>query len=237
MHVEFSEMGLIIFARFPRSGEVKTRLAETIGSDAAIEFYRLCAEHMFEESGNISSQVDRFVFYSGGNERDEIEEWVGPQFRLDVQTGADLGERMENAFRSVFSRGVRKAVLVGTDVPDLSASVIDDAVRSLDSCDIVIGPCHDGGYYLLGMRELHKGLFADIPWSTEAVLEKTLDEADLLGLAVHLLPTLADIDTVQDLRSWLEADTTHKGNPVRASARYLLVSGNVAPVPDEGEQP
>jgi rSAM/selenodomain-associated transferase 1 len=235
---EHSGRALLLFARFPRPGAVKTRLAETIGHEAAKEFYRLCAEHVFDQSAILSCSVDRFVFYSDANERDEMETWVGPHFRLEAQTGADLGERMGNAFRSVFSRGVRKAVLVGTDVPDLSASIIDDAIRSLDSYDVVIGPCHDGGYYLVGMKELHHEIFVDIPWSTDAVLERTQERINSLGLTLNLLPTLADIDTAEDLRSWIEANVTQKGNPVRASARCLLASsGTVGRFTDEGESP
>jgi rSAM/selenodomain-associated transferase 1 len=221
MSSESGRVGLIIFARFPRVGEVKTRLARTIGSEAATDFYRLCAEHVFHESGIINCDVDRFLFYSDGTDENQVREWVGSDFQLEAQTGDDLGERMKNAFRWIFERGAPKAIIIGTDVPDLSAGIIQAAIAALDSCDVVIGPCQDGGYYLLGINEPHTELFTGIPWSTDAVLEKTLDKAGALHLVVKQLPVLADIDTEADLRCWLEADSTDKGNPIRAFIRDL----------------
>ena len=237
MNTKVSGVALIIFVRFPRSGVVKTRLAVTIGRQAATEFYRLCAEHILRESGRLSGKVDRLVFYSDGTDRNEMQGWVGLQFQLNAQTGGDLGKRMEHAFHSVFRRGVRKAIILGTDVPDLSAGIIDDTISALDSCDIVIGPCQDGGYYLLGMKELHKELFTDVPWSTDKVLKRTLDTVKALGLTLHQLPTLADIDTEEDLRRWFEANTTDKGHPVRAFVRSLDMSGTVRRFRDGGESP
>jgi rSAM/selenodomain-associated transferase 1 len=221
MSADLSGVALIIFARFPRRGEVKTRLAETIGSEAAAVFYRLCAEHVFGEIEDLSREVRRFLFYSDRSDENEMQEWAGPQFQLEAQVGTDLGERMENAFRSVFGRGARKAIIIGTDVPDLSAAIIDDAIGALDLCDVVIGPCQDGGYYLLGMKELHTGLFTDIPWSTDEVLEKTLGKVSALHLGIGQLPILADIDTEDDLRHWFEAGSTDDGSPIRASVRSL----------------
>jgi rSAM/selenodomain-associated transferase 1 len=238
MNADSCGVALILFARFPRPGAVKTRLAATIGNEAAAGFYRLCVEHIVNESADLSHDVDRFVFCAERNELREMQEWVGQHFEFEVQVGADLGERMENAFSLLFSHGAQKAILVGTDVPDLSAHIMDDAVNGLDTCDVVIGPCQDGGYYLLGIKELHEELFKDIPWSTGEVFDRTLDKVAALGLTLRHLPTLADIDTEEELRRWFESSRTGPNDPVRAFVAGLDISEQaVGSLEEGGESP
>jgi rSAM/selenodomain-associated transferase 1 len=212
---------LVVFARYPRRGEVKTRLASTIGREAAAEFYKLCAERVLRETEKLSKDVELFLFYADGTNELEIREWIGERFRLAPQIGADLGARMGNAFESVFSHGAQKAIIVGTDVPDLTADVIEDAFNALGSHELVVGPCEDGGYYLLGMKEVHGELFAGIPWSTDQVLETTLAAVRNKGLTVHVLQTLADVDTEEDLKRWVASGASSEANPVRVFARSL----------------
>jgi uncharacterized protein len=96
----------------------------------------------------------------------------------------------------------RRVVVIGTDIPDLGPKELEEAYRALDSSDVVVGPAADGGYYLLGTSTLIPALFEDIPWSTHEVFARTMRNAALLGLSVHLLDTLSDIDTPQDLLAW-----------------------------------
>lgn len=113
--------------------------------------------------------------------------------------GADLGERMSNAFEIVLGNDSGKAVIIGSDCPEMSTEVLEEAFRALDASDVVLGPATDGGYYLLGMRRFVPELFRDKQWSTPSVLTDTLSDAQRLGLSVRLLPALSDLDDEADL--------------------------------------
>jgi rSAM/selenodomain-associated transferase 2/rSAM/selenodomain-associated transferase 1 len=221
---KYPEMSLIIFARFPSPGKVKTRLASDIGDELAAEFYKSCAEHVFRESAKSSERVQRYLFYSDAHDSKEIQHWAGTQFNFVAQVGGDIGRRLEHAFGTVFEHGAKKAIVLATDVPGLSAHIIDEAFQALDSSDVVLGPCPDGGYYLLGIKRLYKELFADIPWSTNQVLNKTLHVMTKLGLTLRLLPALADIDTEADLRQWHEEVSTPDHHPIHDLVRSLDLS-------------
>jgi rSAM/selenodomain-associated transferase 1 len=199
---EQNRQSLIIFVRSPSDKQVKSRLAATLGGGFASDFYRLCAEHVIQETGRMQSGVQRYIFYASREER-AVRRWLGHQFCFVAQSGGELGDRIEHAFGTVFSHGSEKAVIVATDVPDLTHDIMDKAIKALDSCDLVIGPSHDGGYYLLGMKKLHRELFEDIPWSTERVYSETLLRVKAQGLSSQILPSLRDIDTEDDLRQWL----------------------------------
>jgi rSAM/selenodomain-associated transferase 1 len=139
------------------------------------------------------------------------------------QVEGDLGTRIEAAFNYVFRQGARKAVIVASDVPDLSAEIIEKAISALIGNDIVIGPTNDGGYYLLGMNRLHSDLFRDVTWSTTKVYDETLSIVEYLGLKVHCLRALDDIDTEEDLHRWLDA-SSKEGNPVRRAMQNIATT-------------
>lgn len=219
-NLRIGHTSLIIFARFPRPGIAKTRIAKSLGTDLAIAFYRLFAEHTFRESSKLSDQVQRCVFYSERNDEHEIKQWAGSQFRFASQTQGNLGKRIENAFKTVFKEGARKVIIIASDVPDLSARIINYAILKLDEYDVVIGPCNDGGYYLLGMTKPHPQMFDNVLWSTKWVCEQTVRNAEQLRLDVYRLPNLADIDTEEDLRIWLKT-ATDNCHPVLEYARTI----------------
>jgi len=150
--------------------------------------------------------IIRYVFYADKTDEFEIRSWAGPGFHFIVQKGEDLGQRLQNAFCTVFNNGTQKAVAVASDVPDLSAGIMNESIKALDRSDVVIGPCYDGGYYLLGMSRLQSELFDGISWSTEQVYRQTLAATMINGLTVHKLQTLIDIDTVADIRRWSLTD-------------------------------
>ena len=220
----YSGMSLIIFARFPSPGKVKTRLAKDLGDEPAAEFYKLCAEHVFSESTKLSERVQRYLFYSDADDSEEMKHWVGTQFNFLAQVGRDIGGRLEHAFGTVFEHGAEKAIALATDVPGLNAAIIEEAFQALRFSDVVLGPCLDGGYYLIGMKRLHRELFTDIPWSTNQVLNKTLQAVRNLGLTVRLLPALQDIDTEDDLRHWREDVSTPGHYPIHKLVRNLDLS-------------
>jgi rSAM/selenodomain-associated transferase 1 len=187
---ENDKAALVVLARLPRPGRVKSRLAATLGEEAAMEVYRLCAEQLFGASERLPRQVARYLFYADPEDRAQVQQWAGRGFYY--------------ALRTVFAEGARKAVIVGSDVPDLSAAVIEEAFALLDRYPLVIGPDEGGGYYLLGMKMLYADLFERrVAWGTERVLAQTLRIMQLLELTPAFLPRLIDVDTAGDLRRWL----------------------------------
>ena len=212
MSQNFKDTALIVFVRLPVPGKVKSRLSESLGPRAAAAFYRECAEKLFRECALIASGAQLFIFYCDRQDKAAVERWAGPGFRFSPQRGHGLGRRLENALGEVFGSGAARAVVMASDVPDLSAGLITDAINGLVDYNIVLGPSLDGGYYLLGMSKLHRELFRGISWSTDRVLSQTLDAAGRLGMSVKMMPQLRDIDTVKDLREWME--TAASNNPV-----------------------
>ncbi len=194
---------VLIMVRYPVAGKAKTRLAAAMGPDKAAQFYRICARQILLELGSLPTQVNKYIFFTDSGDSQNVEKWAGPGFKFKAQAGEDLGERLINAFKEVFSEGAGKAVIIASDVPDISTDIIIRAMEALDFCDIVLGPSHDGGYYLLGMNRPHQEIFRDIPWSSPKVTEKTLARAGEMGLTACLLPTLIDIDNFEDFKMWL----------------------------------
>ena len=186
---------LIIFIKNPVLGKVKTRLAATVGDVKAFEVYKYLLNHTQKIA--LLIDADKFLFYADFLNRED--EWPHDRFIKHQQKGNDLGERMYNAFENTFLNKYQKVIIIGSDCFDLSASVIEDAYEFLNYSDIVIGPAKDGGYYLLGMKNLHQCLFRNISWSTSEVLKQTLSICKSQHLKYSLLPTLTDIDTENDL--------------------------------------
>jgi rSAM/selenodomain-associated transferase 1 len=198
--------GLIIFVKNPEPGKVKTRLARSIGAEAALAVYKRLLQH----TKDITSKVDarRVMFYSSWI--DDQDGWERPKYEKRVQSGTDLGERMANAFSLVLN-GVDQAVIIGSDCLELTAGIIDQAFAALERFDAVIGPARDGGYYLLGIKQFHPELFDGKEWSTSTVFQDTAADLRVLGLSYEALPVLSDIDDVDDLkRSPLWQMVSHK---------------------------
>jgi rSAM/selenodomain-associated transferase 1 len=213
---------LVIFIRLPRPGEVKSRLAQTLGPKRAAVFYRLCVERTARELDRVPGEVRRYLSFSDAGDKDAVRHWMGPRFRFIAQTEGDLGTRLEHGFQRLLRRVPGRAIIMASDVPDLSTGIMIDALNALDSHDLVIGPCHDGGYYLIGMKELHSALFQGISWSTDRVLGQTLTKAGERGLSVSRLATLRDIDTADDLRRWAD-DLAAVSSPILQYARTVLL--------------
>jgi rSAM/selenodomain-associated transferase 2/rSAM/selenodomain-associated transferase 1 len=202
---------LLLFVRYPEEGRVKSRLASFLGDEAAARFYRRCARNLAGQSRRLGRKARRYLCYSEQADLERLWRWLGSGFRYRPQIGEGLGQRMENAFITAFAEGAGKVIILASDTPDLTAEIIEEAIAALEEADTVIGPCHDGGYYLLGMKELHRPLFDGIPWSTDEVVARTLEAIESQGLSCRLLPTLADIDTGEDLRRWETARATTHG--------------------------
>lgn len=192
-----------MFTRYPEAGKVKIRLAKETSDQFAKDFYQLCAESIFSEI-ILLTNFDKYIFYPEKEINTMIVKWTGDKFLYAAQEGSNLGEKMYNAFKLVFSLAYQNVIIVGTDIPDLSKIIIDNALIMLDKNDAVIGPASDGGYYLLGLKKNHKDLFKNINWGTGAVFNLTMEIAKTLSLKVGILPPLIDIDKKENLDNWLE---------------------------------
>jgi len=199
-----SDSALIIFAKAPIPGQVKTRLCPPLTPDEAASLHGSVVLDMLERSRGAAS-MDRFVACAPSSDHvffRILEERHG--VRLLTQVGDDLGARMARAMADAFTLGYQRVLVIGTDLPTLPGSAFGDAVTLLTAHDLVLGPAVDGGYYLIGLRKPAPGLFAGIPWSTDRVLPMTQQKAAALGLSTALLPVRRDIDTLDDLRAVIE---------------------------------
>lgn len=195
---------LIIFVKNPVLGKVKTRLAATVGKDMALFIYQQLLEYTHLITYQLSCQ--KHVFYSHfiPTLPNECKNHI---YQKQLQTNTpDLGKRMADAFEQLLKTAT-KVLIIGSDCYQLNSNIIEQAFLQLDTHDIVLGTATDGGYYLLGMKQMHHLLFINKQWSTNTVAANTLADCENLGLSYHLLPTLSDIDTYQD---WQNKDRIDK---------------------------
>lgn len=188
-----SENALILFIRNPERGKVKTRLANKLGKDKALEIYKALLQHTREVALEVDAR--RMLFYS--EQIAQEDEWKRTHFDKYLQSGQTLGVRMHRAFELALEQS-SKAVIVGSDIAQIHPSILKAAFSELDRHDYVIGPAIDGGYYLLGMKSPNASLFQDIEWSTNTVCEETLDKIRSQGGSYKKVETLSDIDYAED---------------------------------------
>lgn len=184
---------LIIFIKNPQPGKVKTRLAATLGDGMALRIYTALLERI--RQGTEPLPVAKYLFYSDFIEKND--EWLPTHFTKKIQHSGGLGERMSSAFAEVLEQHGR-AVIVGSDVPGITPSIINEALEKLADHDFTIGGTDDGGYYLLGMNAFEPAVFEGIEWSTATVFSQTMEAIARLGKTCHQLPVLPDIDYEED---------------------------------------
>ena len=188
---------LIVFARKPELGKVKTRLAASIGKTKALEIYQklLTHTHFIAKKSNATT----FIFLT---EISKYDFWNS--FTCELQTGGSLGEKMQNAFELIFTKGYKRCVIIGSDCPELTSEIIDNAFTALEQHDAVIGGANDGGYYLLGTKKLILSVFKNKEWSTASVFENTIKDFKNEKLSYTMLPFLNDLDEEKDIpKEWL----------------------------------
>ena len=195
---------LVVLARAPELGRVKTRLAREIGEAAALQAYREVGTAVLGAVGRLGD-CDLVVAYTPADRKGPVRAWLGPAPAYEPQRGGDLGARMLGAIASRFAAGAAKVLVIGTDCPDLDPELLEAAFAQLDRSDAVLGPAADGGYYLVGMKRPIPEVFQGIPWSTPATLSATLARAAAAGISVALLEERRDIDTAADWRAWRAA--------------------------------
>jgi rSAM/selenodomain-associated transferase 1 len=190
---------LVILLKAPRPGQVKTRLGQVIGADAACAAYVRLVDQLTE---NLRHLPEVSLCYAPDDAAREIERWRQPSWDLFPQNPADLGARLISAFAREFDQGAGRVVVIGSDCPTVASHDIHAAWDALVEVDAVIGPASDGGYWLIGLCAPQPSLFTEMKWSDAHVLTETLRRADNARLSVRLLRELSDIDTVQDWEQW-----------------------------------
>ncbi len=184
---------IAIFAKFPRAGEAKTRLASALGDEGAAAVHRRLVERTLAV---VRASGLPFAVWTTGAPHAEFAAWLGTDVPLVDQGEGDLGERL--------ARVPAPAILLGADVPDLTAAHLTSAARALTAAPVVIGPARDGGYYLLGFRHEVPFLWPRMPWGSDAVLAETEARLAENGVQYRLLDELDDCDRPEDLARWPE---------------------------------
>ena len=191
---------------------MKTRLAAEIGAEAALRVYRRLAEHAVNEARAAGAHAALRIHFTPADAGDAVRGWLGGGAEYLPQADADLGGRMRAAFEAAFAAGHRRVVIIGSDLPGLTADLLREAFRLLESHPAVLGPAWDGGYYLLGLRTMVPEIFHDVAWSTDAVFDATVARLASLGITPALLPVLGDVDVAADLpdgwREWAAREGT-----------------------------
>jgi len=240
-----SELTIALFVKAPELGQVKSRLAKTIGVDFATEFYRSMGRDWFDQLTEFADrqQADIRVFYAPDSGRSTVRDWLGCDDRqLVAQGDGDLGDRMVRAFTTCFEHGSDRVLLVGSDSPDLPDEMLTQAAEALVETGAAICPTEDGGYCLVGFRRdrVLPSIFQNMVWSTETVFAETIARFQSADQPVAILPRWYDIDHAQDLdRFW----QLNRQNPALKRSvttlekiRQPIALSVIMPVLNEGER-
>jgi len=202
-----SKNQLIIFSRFPSPGKAKTRLIPHLGKEKAALIHRELAEYTLHLVEGVKSKADLTpspsvqISYQGES-LEQFRQWLGDKHFYIEQPEGTLGEKLARTFQSALNEGASRVLIIGTDCPELTDSILNNAFFELETKDLVLGPANDGGYYLIGLSSYYEELFQGIPWGGERVFAKTKQIADELHISTAILPTLNDIDRPEDLHIW-----------------------------------
>ena len=198
MNTGIAHDALLIFARNPQAGRVKTRLIGALGEQRASDIYASMLQHaLATASAAPTGSVRVCIADPAPNSRLQP---LLDRYRMPwaTQIGEDLGARMHQAITDTLQSATR-VVLIGSDCPEYEPDYLASAFTALSTNDVVLGPAADGGYVLIGMKQPHALLFSDMPWGTERVCRLTRNRLSQLQLDWHELPTRHDVDTVADL--------------------------------------
>jgi uncharacterized protein len=215
---------IIIFVKAPHPGQVKTRLAKSIGDRQAAQLYRCFTEDVLATVESLG--LGTLIFFAPATEEACLKDWLGEHHRYIPQQGTHLGDRMAAAFHHSFSLGYERVLILGSDSPDLPRAFLVEALEALQQ-RAVIGPSEDGGYYTLGFTPstFCPAVFGPLPWSTPQVYPQTLEILKQQSCPVHVLPAWTDIDTLDDLRQFYNR---HQGKSVfNRSLTYIQEHADV----------
>jgi len=215
------DAGLVIMAKQPLVGRTKTRLVPFLTAEEAAQLYEALLLDTVELALQLSSLADLAVAITPPESRAYFEAITPPGTLLLPVAGVDIGACLEQALGWLLAQGYRKALAINSDGPSLPVVALEQAIIALTDADLVIGPSEDGGYYLVGIKQLHRGIFESIPWSSAQVLSQTLQRATELGLRLALTQPWYDIDTPANLLR-LQAELLSSKGESLAYTRALL---------------
>ncbi len=213
---------VMIMAKAPQAGAVKTRLCPPLSPQTAAELYHAFLLDKIAQVRQLT-QAQPTIAYTPEDSRPWFAA-LAPDCLLIPQQGAELGERLIRCFGQCFAAGYTGVLAIDSDTPHLPVASLQQAVAllALPQTDIVLGPTEDGGYYLIGLRAVYRELFEHMPWSTAAVVPETLRRAEALGLKVAWLPAWFDIDTAEELQR-LRAMLAQSNLPEGQHTRQFLL--------------
>jgi len=215
---------LVLMAKAPREGEVKTRLFGALSPGEAKQLYIAFLSDTFalmEEVMEEREELSLALCYTPEGEEEAFEEVEREGSLMIPQRGENLGERLTNCFTDLFAIGFQSVVVIGADSPTLPGAYVFDAFECFETDDdVVIGPTEDGGYYLVGMRKLHRRIFEDIPWGGDGTLAATIDRAREAELDLVLLPEWHDVDTPEDFER-LKRELEENKEGTKFTRRFL----------------
>jgi uncharacterized protein len=222
---------IIIFVKAPHPGQVKTRLAKSIGDRQAAQLYRCFTEDVLDTVESLD--LDSLIFFAPAEEETFLKDWLGEHRSYISQQGTHLGDRMAAAFCHSFSLGYERVLILGSDSPDLPGTFLIEALEALQQQQAVIGPSKDGGYYTIGFTPstFCPAVFGALPWSTPQVYSQTLNILNQHSCSVHVLPAWTDIDTFDDLQQFYHR---HQDKPLfNSSLTYIQEHTDVLFLNDE----
>ena len=188
---------VVLFARDPVLGQVKTRLSPFLEEEIILKLYTCFLYDSLDKIRQVEN-ADLFVGVAPSNQSGFFTGMPGTDIRLFVQEGKELGDKMHRAIQDRLAEGYERAVIIGSDSPSLPVSYIERALSS--DKDLVLGPSTDGGYYLIGMRGKMVEVFDGVSWGTEKVLRETCARLERDGAELELLPVWYDVDSPEDLK-------------------------------------
>ncbi len=217
---------LALMLRAPQIGKIKSRLAQTLGEKNTHYLYT----QMVEDIAETLQQTKADIIYSvePADQTHYIKTWLPKPTALQGQHQGDLGEKMQQLTTNLIKEGYNNIILIGSDIPSLSTKILNQAIEMLeDNCvDTLIGPAGDGGYYLIGFNQnsYDKQIFEHIDWGSGSVYLQTMQTLDRLGNRTGILPTLRDIDTIDDLKDVKEELLQHhSGNRTQKALEKLKI--------------
>lgn len=210
-----SPRAIVIFAKLPVPGRVKTRLLAILSPRQAADLHRACLEDTIGLVDSIGGCRRFFDVAGSESEARQLSKQLqlGADWTVGMQRGRDLGARLKHTFENLFRRGMRRVVVIGTDTPWMGRERIRTALRLTNTADVVLGPAADGGYYLIAARRLVPAIFCGIPWGRSQVMAATLKALRASGTSFRLLPRDFDLDRPDDL---CRAAETLRKKPERA---------------------
>jgi len=226
---------ILCFVKYPEKGQVKLRLAVDLDDDVVVELYRNFVLDVVTILKKLNTPF--YLCFSPLNAQKKFREWLGSSYRCVPQEGNDIGERMKNSFSHAFAEGFRRVVLIGSDNPDLPGDFLRNAIRELQTRDMVLGPSSDGGYYLIGFRDdtFLPSVFDGISWSSSTVFQETMAKVKNAGRSLSLLPAWSDVDIISDLKNLIRRNrnTAFKSSYTISYLRRNKIMVNE----DDGEKP